>query len=395
MLEASLFDDIARFDRRPKLESEPMFAYYNHSARPAVASLRRLLEAWFSDVPDEAKVGIRARVRSGDDIPFQSAFFELYLHALMTSMGFSLVYEPEISGSSTRPDFLVSKGGTAHFYLEATVAAAPQQEQAMEKRAAVVYDSLNRMRPPSFFLHVRIRGAPATPPNGARLRSDLERWLSALDPDEVARRFDELGLEGLPEYEWRHAGWELAFSPIPKAPEHRGSADVRPIGSRIWGGWLQSHQRIRSAVVSKAKAYGGLRLPLLVAVNILDDFAEDIDVMNALFGEEFVSITTYSDGRHGGPQNARKPDGAWVGPRGPRARDVSGVIIGYHLDPWRIGVQSPQLIHHPWARRPLRAGLWALEQWVADIETGRYATVAGSSAAAILDLPVPWPPEDD
>jgi len=395
MQESSLFDEMARVERRPKREAESLFDYYNSSGRTSVDALRKLLDAWFARLPAEARTAVRARIRSSDDISFHSAFFELYMHELMLSMGYSLDYEPDIPSSSNHPDFRVSRRGTALFFLEATIAAASRDEQAMDKRAAVVYDTLNQLDSPNFFLQVRVTGAPRTPPQGARLRADLKNWLRSLDPEAIARQIQEGGREDLPEYEWRHDGWELSFSPIPKSPESRGKPDVRPIGSRIWAGWVASHEPIRAALTSKAKKYRGLQIPLLIAINVLDESAENIDSVNALCGEEGVSFAVHADLRSSEPRDVRLPNGAWRGPRGPRARDVSGVVIVYHLNPWRIGCESPRLFHHPWARRPLDSVLWPFEQWLPNTATGRYEVLAGKNAADVLGLPTPWPPVDD
>jgi hypothetical protein len=388
-------DDIARVQHRPKYEAEPLYAYYNTSARPSVTALRGLLEQWFAQYPDEARTDLRERFRSPIDVQHQAAFFELYVHRLVSCMGYGLMPHPDVPDNSSRPDFLVCKCGTPVFYLEITIAASSAPEQGQEKRAAVVYDTLNGVDSPNFFLHVDVRGAPNTPPAGARLREDLHRWLATLDPDELANQLSESGLDGLPTFEWQHDGWILAFSPIPKAPEHRGKAGVRPLGSRVSGGWSRSHESVRKAISSKGKKYTNVDLPLVIAVNVLDDSTDDFDVMNALLGEECITFPVYVDGRPGEPHETRKRNGAWTGPRDPQGRKVSAVVVAYHLNPWRMADESPRLIHHPWARRPVAPELWPLEQWVPDARAGRYDTRRGKAAAELLGLPNPWPPDQD
>jgi len=388
-------DDIARVQHRTKHEAEPLFAYYNTSARPSVSALRGLLEQWFDQYPEEAKTDLRERFRSPIDVQHQAAFFELYVHRLVSCMGYELKPHPDIPGSSSHPDFLVCKGGTAVLYLEITIAASSAEEQAQEKRAAVVYDTLNGLDSPNFFLHIDVRGAPKTPPAGARLREDLHKWLAPLDPDVIARRLSEFGLDGLPTLEWQHDGWSLTFSPIPKAPENRGKTGLRPLGSRVSGGWSRSHKPLRVAVNSKTKKYTNVELPLVIAVNVLDESADDFDVMNALLGEECITFAVYADGRSVEPHETRKCNGAWTGPRDPQGRDVSAVMVAYHLNPWRMAEESPRLIHHPWARRPLAPGFWPLDRWVPDTRAGRYHTLSGKAAVDLLGLPNLWPPDND
>jgi hypothetical protein len=391
-----IFDhDLARVEHRPKYEAEPLFAYYNTSARPSVAALRGLLEQWFDQDPEETKTDLRERFRSPIDVQHQAAFFELYVHRLVSAMGYELKPHPAIPGSGSHPDFLVCKCGTRVLFLETTIAASSAQEQGQEKRAAVVYDTLDGLDSPNFFLHIDVRGAPNTPPAGARLREDLHKWLATLDPEELATQLSESGLDGLPTFEWQHDGWILVFFPIPKERQHRGKAGVRPVGSRVSGGWSRSHEPLRKAVSSKGKKYTNADLPLVVAVNVLDESTDGIDVMNALLGEECITFPVCADGRPGEPYETRKRNGAWTGPHDPKGRNVSAVMVAYHLNPWRMAVESPRLIHHPWARRPLAPELWPLEQWVPDDKAGRYDTLSGKTAVDILSLPNPWPPNND
>lgn len=387
-----LFDDFIRTEDRAKRESEPLFEYYNILAGSGGAALRSLLQGWFDRLPEPARMTLGPRFRNADDISFQSAFFELYLHELARCMGYEVEHEPNIHDTSSHPDFLVKRGGEPKFYLEATLAAPSAKEQANEKRAAVVYNTLDQMTSPNFFLHIRVEGAPTTPPAGARLRADLEEWLATLDPDEVAKAFEDSGLDGLPVREWAHDDWKLTFVPVPRSPEHRGKPGVRPLGSRTWSGWNQSQRGIRKAVVSKAAKYGNPQHPLVIAVNVLDESAHESDVMEALFGDECLRSYVGTDGRPiGEVVSDQKANGAWRGPSGPQHRCVSAVLIAYHLDPWRIA-EPPVLIHHPWAYRPLYPRLWTLGQKVPQFS---FRWFEGRGAGEVLQLPKPWPPEDD
>lgn len=386
-----LFDDVERSESRPKFEAEPLFAYYNSSARRCVTALRDLLESWFSNFPTQGRKALCSRFRSPDDLSFQGAFFELYLHELLRSMGYTVEYETPIEESGAHPDFLARLGGTPVFYLEATLAAVSQGEQSEAKRAAVVYDTLNEMDSHGFFLLVEIEGAPATPPKGARLRADLERWLATLDPDIIEADRERDGFDSLPSREWAHDGWRLLFSALPKPAERRDQRGIRPIGATVGPGkFIDSHSAIRSAVKKKAGKYGKLETPLVVAVNALDESASERDVLDALLGEECVTFSVYPGGQPGDLRETRKRDGAWVGPHGPENRRVSAVLIAYHLNAWRL-TETPLLIHNPWAYNLLHPKLWSLPQ---KVPTFRFDAFNGRDATTMLRLPLPWPPED-
>lgn len=391
-----LFDDTDRTEQRSKRENESLFGYYNSSARRCVAALRDLLESWFQGYPETAKPDLQARFRSPIAAQHQGAFFELYLHELLSSMGFALTVHPDLENTApTHPDFVLSRDGQEQFYLEATSVLPSEYEVAKERMIAEVYDTLNKMRSPNFFVAIRVQGTPTTAPRGRELRDKLERWLATLNPDELGRKLETEGFDGLPSFEWTHEGLNLSFLPIAKSPGLRGKPGVRPIGSTMpEARMIDSHSPIRNAISTKATKYGELSLPYVVAVNVMDMFAHDIDIMAALFGRE--CITAYR-----GPNGetieklGRQPNGAWLGPRGPQSTRVSAALVATNLSPWAIGSITPVLIHHPWASKPIAPEMWQLTQQVPNTATGHMEERLGSSASDFLALPTPWPVPDD
>lgn len=391
----TLFDDVTRSDRRPARENEPLFDYYNTSGRRSVDGIRTTLDTWFQRIPESAKTELRARFRSPTASQHQSAFFELYLHELLCCSGFSVTLHPNVPGDvRTHPDFLVLQNDIPCFYLEATLALPSGNETAANARIAQVYDTLNAMESPNFFLGIRLRGAPATPPHGARLRRDLTRWLSGLDPDVLRHTLEAAHWDGLPSYEWSHDGWDLSFLPIAKSPSLRGQPGVRPIGVRIPAvRLLNSHAAMKTAICNKATRYGDLDLPFVVAVNVIDIFADDDDIMNALFGEENVTGTPHPDGIID-LTPGRNGNGAWFGPQGPQNTRVSAAFVLLNMDVWNMVSQSPKIIHNPWATCPLSHDLWPLPQLILNLTENRLESKAGLTAGDVLGLPMTWPPVD-
>jgi hypothetical protein len=122
---------------------------------------------------------------------------------------------------------------------------------------------------------------------------------------------------------------------------------------------LRRHDDIRAAVEGKATKYGALDLPLVVAVNILDDFCEDLDIWNALFGEERLVTVRQADGQWLDRWGPRVPNGVWRGRDGPRSTLVSAVVVTHQLSPSNLRTRAVELIHNPWAARPLPAEAFA------------------------------------
>jgi hypothetical protein len=265
-------------------------------------------------------------------------------------------------------------------------------------RVTQVYDTLNEMHSPNFSLAIRLQGAPSTPPSGVRLRHQLEQWLSALDPDEAERQLASQGFEALPAFPWSHGRWSLLFIAVPKPLPIRGSAGVRPIGLTMPESGRVRHPSIGRAVRDKARKYGKLDLPLIIAVNASGLYLRTPQVLQYHVMEEFFGPAVGIDSlRSDGTIDRRierKLNGAWLGPQGPRNTRVSAVLIVACSDPWTLASQTPVLFHHPWAEHPLPQDRWALSQWAVDLRRAHMDERSGRSVAEVLSLPNPWPPLD-
>ena len=141
-----LFDEMDRDYTGPALYAEPVFDYLNRCALLECKRIRNLLEQWFKDFPSEFQDDLRTRFRSKADRRHLAAFFELYLHELLSKSGFSVEIRPVVSNKATHPDFNVLNDGKTLFYLEATLAALSDDDTSAKAIENQVYDTLNRMK---------------------------------------------------------------------------------------------------------------------------------------------------------------------------------------------------------------------------------------------------------
>ena len=382
-----LFDDINRKENGPKHFADPHFYYLNHSARSESEVIRKLLELWFAHVPFGDQKGLRSRFRSKDNQQHLGAFFELYIHELLLRLGFDITFHSEIEDKSTHPDFMVSRGEEQQFYLEATLAALSNKEVATKALENQVYDTLNNMKSPNFFLGLKVQGAPATLPTCKKIRDFLESKLADLDPDEVAEQLKTGSLEAF-SWEWEHGDWRITFFPIPKSLSQRGKSGIRPIGLQMQESIsLTPDISIRDSIHDKASKYGRLNLPYVIAMNILDEYdVDESDISIGLFGKEPITAifpSNYSQETH---LNA-----AWYGPDGPRHQRVSGALIAVNLNPWSIAKVTPVLWHNPWANYPLPQDIWQLPQLVPGFVDNQPVKNNGNSIWELLGLYPDWP----
>ncbi|MEI8240466.1 MAG: hypothetical protein WCI22_13720 [Actinomycetota bacterium] len=331
-------------------------------AGPYWDAVRSLIEEWASRLPPEEQVDTCSRLRSADNRVFTSAYWELYLHAVLVSSGYSVECHPPLAHTSRRPDFLATKADDA-LYLEATVASKSDETAAADARRARVYDLLNGLDSPNFFLWIDVVSEGLESPSTKSLRRDLATWLSRLNPDAVDQLIADEGFDVVERFEWDCDDWHLVFRPWPKSQASRGSAELRPVGA--WGpseaAIIDSEGPLRRALKEKGKAYGALGLPYVVAVLADDFFTDDDAVLNVLFGTDTVQLVTDDGGRQFA-LSVRASDGFWYGGSTWLRRNVSGVLVSSGVAPWSVGTAALTLWEHPEPEHPLTDGV-AMWRW--------------------------------
>jgi hypothetical protein len=392
-----IFDQTERNDKRSRYFNESAFAYYNISARPGFVAIRELIEQWYAEYPDAGKTDIRGRLRSGKETDFRSAFFELYLYQLCRCLGFSVAIYPDMShhARKSHPDFILSRDGEPALYVEATLAQEPQSTVAARRRQAELEDAINRVNCPDFWLMLDTSGTATENIPVAKARNKIQRWLESLNVEQVTKDVEMKGDAALPTLTESYGGLTITITAHPLSPDNRGNSVIPTLGAVMPDELLawDTNEDIRQAVLRKAKCYGDLKLPYVIAINVMNDLFEFDDILDGLFGQRIVEVQR-------GPQGISQrrvvgaANGALRGKTEPRNTIVSGVLITNNLIPTTIGIETPLLIHNPWAQKPLPTGAWRLPQKSIDAMTGKIISHMGSPAREILGIPERWPVPD-
>jgi hypothetical protein len=389
----TLFSQIERNKTEPAGYSEPHYDYLDKSARIEMGRVREVLEAYYAKYPNPLKREFKRRCQT-DDRKFLAAVFELYLHELLLRLGYSIEIEPQDSSSNRkRPDFRIHNSEGEEFYLEAVVASgASDKDAGQEAIKSRVYDAINSIESPNFFLGMEMEGAPNTEPPVRSWKQQLLQWLTSLNPDENAG-FDKYeGVRKRHELTLTHDGWQVIFSAIPKSITARGEPGIRPIGTQMFGfRSINSAAIIRNAVMRKAKRYGKLEKPYIIAANVLNSNCDRIAIMEALFGTEqyVISPETFPSDFQPRVTIIREPDGIWTRPSGPRYTRVSAVLVTDSVRPWSIASRDLCLYHNPWASNPYDG---QMRQFSEAIPTNNNMDWKdGIHPRHILELPEGWP----
>lgn len=386
-----IFSDIERTFHGSKPYGEPDFEYLDRSARLESERVRSIITEWLNNFPESDRNEVICRLKSGNHIHFLSASFELYIHELLTRLGYEVSAHPDTSSEkNTKPDFLVHNSKTGEsFYVEAVLATdQSNDERAAESRKNIVIDSINKLNSPNFYLSLSAEGDPETTPSGKKLKKKLSKWLGGLDPDEVSKLVEVSGHEAFPRIELNQDGWIVEFVAIPKSPERRGLENSTTIGSLSNGArWMSTWESIRDAVLKKGNRYGDIDKPLLIAVNVGQFNVDNIDSMQALFGQEQFVFNSSDLGSE--PRMDRAPNGAWYGPEGIRYKRISGVIISPDITPWTYSARNICLYVNPWANHNVSGALFQLSH--AQVNGSTMEWIEGTHPRELLGLHDGWP----
>ncbi len=341
----TVFSAITRTNPSPASHGDSQFQFLDRVSGPYWDQVRDLIEDWFARLSHDAQADVRGRLQSKDDRQSKGAFFELYLHECLFRMGYTVTCHPEVDGTNRRPDFLAEKEGRV-IYFEARSASSSDEAVGRSARVNAVYESLDKLDSPNFFLWIDVAEQGDGPLRVRSLRGFLEKWLAGLDPDDhslVGKRRDDL-----PSLTHADAGWKIDFYAVPKPPQERGREGVRPLG--IFGGgeaeWVRDEERFRDALTDKGSAYGSLGAQFVVAVASSSLGLHDEDVLDVLYGTKAVEFRTSTDGMESTGW-VRKPDGYWR--RGDHwgHRGVSAVLVVKNLHPAFVGAQQHTIWEHP------------------------------------------------
>jgi hypothetical protein len=377
-----LFPERPRSDARRRQPRENSFRFLDRVDDVYFGRVRRLLNDWFTHLPAEQQRQFKARYASAGTHPVDPVFFELYLHEVLRRLGLPVDYEPALTTTSNRPDFRVTSSNP--FFLEVRTVGPPTTRLRSDARRQEAMEPLRNLRSDEFTIELGIlRESEAAPPV-RRVIPRVEAWLASLDRAEI-ERLGRRDLSLVPTLTVTAGDWEFRIRPIPKSEARigktspAGSVSMFP-GRSSWGGdW----GRIRKALGHKAGRYGKLEKPYVIALAVGDQFVDEEEIVNALWGDPGYSVDAV------GNVTVGRTGGLWSG--GANSR-VSAVLTVRHLSPNAVNQVVPILwrnenASHPFTvELPLAAdGLFAQTTGAIEIKNGLV------TPAEFFDLPPEWP----
>lgn len=366
------------------------FTYLDRSIRPEAARVRELLETLLAGYPQDHRESLKIRLTSDVEETHDSAFFELLLHELFRSRGYTLVaVEPEVPGSTKRPDFLFRNRDGAQFYVEAVSATGTSSvDRGRTRHRDDIRRVVDSIRHPNFWLGLHEGNLPGAPVATTRLRREIERWLDSLPPPTSVERESLRPREHAKRFRIGSGTESVHLTATPRNLS-RGRAP-RGVGVISHGVRIAADTAdiLRQKVEKKANRYGRtLPFPLVIAVNALMEVQDDTDVDDAIFGTIAVEATHSAAGYS--ERIVRLPDAIFRGPPRPTGTRIAAVMAFQRARPWRARQCSARIVLNPWAAQGVDLSELGLPQ--TRVDGGRLTTSAGQQPGDLLGLPPEWP----
>lgn len=325
----NLFDVTVRTDTSRKKLREPVFHYWNRSARSSPVEVRSLINDFLSRVPAPPAEGFHSRFRCNDDFECASAFQELLLHELLLRHKCQVRFHVPAPGSTKCPDFLVTEPDGATFALEACTSTKIFSAPLPNPRRERILDFLHEFVLDDYILGVEeiIAGK-----NDFRRRTLKGHILDSLK--NVQNSGSLAGPIPLPPIE-SSDGWQIRLTARPKA-------GFKPANGVMYEGcrhtWTGPSDQLLRILKNKGGRYGDLReLPFVIAFNTFDPLVWNAEFEESLFGM----------------------GGFWGTALHPQYKRVSAVLFTKNLWPETVLLNetSPRLYLNPWADRPYHGAL--------------------------------------
>lgn len=388
-----LFDDFERTDYSPASMTESHYSFLNRMSMPYWVKIRQLLEYWIVHLPIAMRGDIIGRMKSGDDKDFLGAFWETYLYIIFKNLDFEATVHPKINEYKNRPDFMLNIKGK-HYIVEAT-ASSTSSKKPQYKIWDQVYDIINKIDSPYFFLNLELICAGTEQPSISKSLSKLESKLKILGSSNE----DEEELQNISNnfvYYICDRDWKIKITVFSK--NKLRNKKIRPIGISTLGIGLgipnsKDSREIFLKALNKKKAshYGKILNPYIIAISLDSYYPYDYIVLDALFGNHQINIPEADPNRK---WSSNEPSCFWREYDG-RNNSVSAVVVAHRLKPSSIVKSEPTIWHNPWAKYPISDNIFPWKSYRIDSQNTLHMTESRIQTYEILGLDEDWPgPED-
>ena len=381
-----LFDDKPRDYTEPSRSAESVYAFLDRSSLPEYERVRSMLQRWVDRFPSEHQrklVGPMRHKGSGsreNDKAFYAAFFELFLHEFLKGTDSPVEAQPSVGRRLL--DFRVRvnvQDGTQLTYVVEATDIDLESGTALERdqQELSVWDTLNEISSPDFFLHLETQGKLESLPTKQQLKRHFEELIRETGYDDQLRSYMlcDQNPNLLPTSSSHHGNWTLISRLIPVLPENR------PRSARfIWRypprvSPIDDIGKTKARLHEKAQHHK-IAENMIIALrrNRTNDRLDEV-LLGRLGPSSYMHHVLADVETFRSPFSSRRNDGLWANNSGPQHRHVMGVIAFSDLYPWNITRAKAEFYSNPYTDKPLPE--WTKSITHAEYSNGEVSIVEG------------------
>ena len=381
-----LFDDKPRNYTKPSLRAETTYSFLDRSSLSEFERIRCMLERWVDRLPKEhqkktvANLRHRAPGSGKDEIQFNGAFFELFLHEFLHGTGGEVLLEPVIDGLT--PDFRVTEelagGSQLTYVVEATdIDLERRTELERDWNELWVIDWLNEISSPDYYLYIHMYGKLESLPRKEYLKRPFEELLNEAEYWEALRirQKPESDLEDFPTASFNHGSWRVVGHLIPVSPEYRAKTEGFLANGPMKVDHIDDIGRTKDRLYQKARRYKNVN-NLIIALRC--DHSNN-RLREVLFGSQQSTFYVHNDPTDTTPppesHYSQRRDGFWFNSVGPQNLTVIGVVAFYGVYPGTLDSTKAIFYSNPYVDKPMPA--WAKSINHAEYLEGEVSIVEG------------------
>ena len=322
--------------------------------QPKVVAAREKLLRQLLEVPEPNRAAWEKRLTSKLDHSHFSVRLEISLHHFFKERGWETDIEPELLGTSNRPDFRFRRDAN-ELLVEAKTVLDPQPVDQQDSRLRILVDGLSNRLSRAISIHPCFDLPPSLP--NRRIAAEIEKKAAG------AELLQEFRIEG------EHQGHPYSLDvTILLADEQNSLAGVGATIGQAYS--VDIGNPMRKAIQEKAIKYGNMDVPFVVAVwpkvGSHFPYPNDDDLV-ALFGDKVWHVP--APGMQGVAETV-KPNGVFTlqGEYGTRRYSRVSAVMVCQLD----RADYHRVYHNPFADRPLASDIFlGIPQCFIDLTSGR------------------------
>ena len=323
-----------------------------------------MLERWLKRFPEKQRRDAIAKMRSNspgtqqEEIQFNAAFFELFLHEFLLGTRGAVVAEPMIDGLT--PDFKVTEELEDGDYLTYVVEAKDidlERGTKLERNwnELTALDTINEICSPDFRLNIQMAGKLESTPPRARLKVTFEKLLRGANYEDLLIAQEKHGFDpaNLPSASFSHGDWKVTGQLWAVSSDRRGK-NMGFVGIVSMGAdSVDDIGKTKDRIYEKAKRYKNVEnLIIALRCDISNNRLDEV-----LFGSQQFTFYVHNDLTDTTPlpepYNSQRLNGFWFSSGGPINRHVVGVVAFYGIHPGTLDRSRAVFYSNPYLNKPM------------------------------------------